>query len=55
MSSQEHCRDLDVKDEENQYTHKDSAGSWVVKPKAKNVVTLTIERYASQRDMRMRY
>ena len=40
---------LDAVDAENPHTHKDTAGQWVQKPKKKNVVTLTIERYARER------
>ena len=40
---------LDTVDAENPHTHKDTAGQWVQKPKKKNVVTLTIERYARER------
>ena len=45
---QEQPRALDAVDAENPYTHKDSAGQWVQKAKPKNVVTLTIERYARE-------
>ena len=50
---QEHVRALDAADAENPYTHKDSAGQWVWKAKPKNVVTLTIERYAREHHFEM--
>ena len=53
MPSQEKKREMDEQDVENPHTHKNSAGNWVMKTKQKNVLTLTIERYARECDLQM--
>ena len=50
---QDQQRALDAANAENPFSHKNRAGEWVEKPKPKNVVTLTIERYAREHKMTM--
>ena len=53
QSSQEQIRAANAAEAQNQFTHKNSDGNWVWKDKPKNVVTLTIERYAREHHLEM--
>ena len=51
MTWQDQTRTLEALDAANPHTHKDVSGEWVYRYKARNVVTLTIERYAREHNM----